>query len=37
VTRHALECEHKNRRIRENVGGRIELDARVLAGVRPGG
>jgi alkylation response protein AidB-like acyl-CoA dehydrogenase len=37
VNRHALECEHKNRRIQENVGGRVELDARVLAGVRPGG
>ncbi len=37
VTRHALECEHKGRRIQENAGGRVELDARVLAAVRPGG
>jgi hypothetical protein len=37
VMRHALECEHTNRRIQENAGGRVELDARVLALVRPGG
>jgi len=31
VTRHALECEHKFRRIHENAEGRIELESRVLA------
>ncbi len=35
VTRHALECEHKFRRIHENAEGRIELEARVLATFRP--
>jgi hypothetical protein len=37
VLRHALECEHKGRRIQENAAGRTELDARVLAAVRPRG
>lgn len=35
VTRHALECEHKFRRIHENAEGRIELESRVLATFRP--
>jgi len=35
VTRHALECEHKFRRIHENAEGRIELEARVLATFEP--
>jgi alkylation response protein AidB-like acyl-CoA dehydrogenase len=35
VTRHALECEHKFRRIHENAEGRAELEARVLATFEP--
>jgi hypothetical protein len=35
VTRHALECEHKFRRIHENAEGRIELESRVLATFEP--
>ena len=35
VIRHALECEHKFRRIHENAEGRIELESRVLATFEP--
>jgi len=35
VTRHALECEHKFRRIHENAEGRVELESRVLATFEP--
>ena len=37
VHRHALDCEHKARRIQEHGGGRIGLDARVLAALHPQG
>jgi hypothetical protein len=36
IHRHALECEHKARRIQEHVG-RVDLDARVLAALHPQG
>ena len=37
IHRHALECEHKARRIQEHGDGRVELDAQVLAALHPQG
>ena len=35
ISRHALDCEHKGRRIQEHGAGRVELDGRVLAALHP--